>query len=476
MIKEKQRFEPKTQALPHQIEATNYINSHQEVALFDEQGLGKTKIVIDSLCCSMKNSEIEGVLVVCPMSLIYNWEQEVQKHSFLIPVVLKGTDREKRYKFMTGANFYITNYEAVVAETNRIKRFCKSRKVAIVLDESARIKDPATKTALALFQLRPFSTKRIIITGTPVANKPIDLWSQFYFLDGGNLFNDDFNDFKTKFNERHPLYNDNLAELKTINSGHSLRRCKDNVLELPDKRFFNVYVHLKEKQLELYNQLREELRIEVQDMEGNVFIDEAENILKKLLRLTQIASNPLLIDKGYNETPSKFLMLDDLLTDIVARKEKAIIWTGFVENIIILKNRFKQYKPLIIYGDIPVKERSEAVKVFQESENNMIMIANPSAAREGLTLTKANNAIYVDRNFNLVDYLQSQDRIHRISQTKECNIFKILAKDTIDEYIDRVIDVKKEIAGYVQGDLNRVKVESLDFLLNKAELLSILGG
>lgn len=476
MIKEKQHFEPKTQALPHQIEAISYINSHQEVALFDEQGLGKTKIVIDSLCSSMKNGEIEGVLVVCPMSLIYNWEQEVQKHSFLIPVVLKGTDREKRYKFMTGANFYITNYEAIVVETNRIKRFCKSRKVAIVLDESARIKDPATKTAQALFQLRALSTKRIIITGTPVANKPIDLWSQFYFLDGGELFNDDFNESKTKFNERHPLYNDNLAELKTIISGHSLRRCKDNVLELPDKRFINVYVHLKGKQLKLYNKLREELKIEVQDMDGNAFIDASENILKKLLRLTQIASNPLLIDKGYNETPSKFLMLDDLLKDVVARKEKAIIWTGFVENIIILKNRFKQYKPLIIHGDIPVKERAEAVKVFQESENNMIMIANPSAAREGLTLTKANNAIYVDRNFNLVDYLQSQDRIHRISQTKECNIFKILAKDTIDEYIDRVIDVKKEIAGYVQGDLKKIEVESLDFLLNKTELLSILGG
>ncbi|MBI5410237.1 MAG: DEAD/DEAH box helicase [Nitrospirae bacterium] len=476
MIKEKQLFEPKTQALPHQIEATNYINNHQEVALFDEQGLGKTKIVIDSLCCSMKHGEIEGVLVVCPMSLIYNWEQEVHKHSFLIPVVLKGSDREKRYKFMTGANFYITNYEAVVAETNRIKRFCKSRKVAIVLDESARIKDPATKTAQALFDLRPFSTKRIIITGTPVANKPIDLWSQFYFLDGGKLFSEDFNDFKAEFNERHTLYKDNLAELNTIVSANSLRRCKDDVLELPDKRFINVYVRLKGKQLELYNQLREELKIEVQDMEGNVFVDEAENILKKLLRLTQIASNPLLIDKGYDETPSKFIMLDDLLNDIAARKEKAIIWTGFVENIIILKNRFKQYKPLIIHGDIPVKERAEAVKVFQESENNIIMIANPSAAREGLTLTKANNAIYVDRNFNLVDYLQSQDRIHRISQTKECNIFKILAKDTIDEYIDRVIDVKKEIAGYVQGDLKKVKVESLNFLLNKTELLCILGG
>jgi len=475
MIKEKQKYEPKTKAFPHQIEAIDYISKHHEVALFDEQGLGKTKIVIDSLCASMKDGEIEGVLAVSPMSLLYNWEQEVTKHSFLIPIVLKGTEREKRYKFLTGANFYITNYEAVIAELERIKRFCRSRKVAIVLDESARIKDPKTKTAQTLFKLRPYSTKRIIITGTPIANKPIDLWSQFFFLDGGALLGEDFKEFKARYNEKNADYNEVLMELRNTLSEHSIRRCKNEVLELPEKKFLNVYVTLKGEQLKLYSQLKEELRIEVQDMDGNTIIDEAENILKKLLRLTQIASNPALIDKGYKEVPIKFDVLDSLLKDIIVKNEKTIVWTSFVENITILKNRLKQYNPLIIYGDVPVRDRADAVKVFQESEKNRIMIANPSAAREGLTLTRANNAIYLDRNFNLVDYLQSQDRIHRISQTRECKIFKIIAKNTIDEYIDKVIDVKKEIAGYVQGDLGILSNNNLDFLHSKSELLNILG-
>lgn len=475
MNKGKQKYELKTEAFPHQIEAIDYISKHDEVALFDEQGLGKTKIVIDSLCASMKDGMIEGVLVVSPMSLLYNWEQEVTKHSFLIPIVLKGTEREKRYKFLTGANFYITNYEAVIAELERIKRFCKSRKVAIVLDESARVKDPATKTAQALFKLGPYSTKRIIITGTPVANKPVDVWSQFFFLDGGVLLGSDFKVFKTRYNEKNPDYGEALLELKNIVTEHSIRRCKNEVLELPEKKFVNIYVPLAGAQLGLYSQLKEELRIEVQDMDGNAILDEAENILKKLLRLTQIASNPILIDKGYKEIPAKFVVLDTLLKDIIVKDEKAIIWTSFVENIIILKSRFKQYCPLVIYGDVPVQDRADAVKVFQESEKNRIMIANPSAAREGITLTRANNAIYVDRNFNLVDYLQSQDRIHRISQTKDCKIMKILAKGTIDEYIDRVIDVKKDIAGYVQGDTSTLDGSSLDFLHNKSELLNMLG-
>lgn len=475
MISINQVFEPKTQALPHQLEAIDYIKNNQEVALFDEQGLGKTKIVIESLCWSMKQGEIEGALVVAPMSLLYNWEQEVLKHSFLIPIVLRGSKREKRYKFMTGANFYITNYEAIIAELQRIKRFCKSRKVAIVLDESPRIKDPLTKTAQALFELRQYSVKRAIITGTPVANKPVDLWAQFFFLDGGKLFGENFDAFKSKYHEKNIHYNELLSELKSMIAEHSIRRCKNNVLELPEKKFVNIYVNLSGKQNELYNKLREELKIEVQDMTGNLVVDEAENILKKLLRLIQISSNPFLVDKGYNEIPAKFSILDGLLKDIVSRNEKVVIWTNFIENITVLKNRFKNCEPVVIYGEIPIKDRAEIVKKFQESNKNKLMIANPSAAREGLTLTRANNAIYLDRNFNLVDYLQSQDRIHRISQTKECTIYKILARNTVDEYVDKIVDVKKDIAGYVQGDFECLEIKSREFLLNKHELLEMLG-
>ena len=100
------------------------------------------------------------------------------------------------------------------------------------------------------------------------------------------------------------------------------------------------------------------------------------------------------------------------------------------------------------------------------------MIANPAAAREGLTLTSANNAIYVDRNFNLVDYIQSQDRIHRISQKKKCSVIKIIAKNTIDEYIDEILFKKQDIASFVQGDKNNLSDKNY---LTKEELMKILG-
>lgn len=476
MINNCQNFNSKTQAFPHQVEAINYIYKNNAVALFDEQGLGKTKIVIDALCIAMKEGTIEGALIIAPMSLLYNWEQEVCKHSFLIPLVLKGTAREKRYKFLTGANFYITNYEAVISENQRIKRFCRSRSVAIVLDESTRIKNSKTKTAQAIFQLAQYSIKRIIISGTPIANKPCDLWSQYYFLDHGVLLGNDFKKFKAKYDAKSSNYEGSLIELKKVLNANSIRRLKNNVLELPEKQYENIFVSIIGKQLELYEKLRKELVIEITNTKGEIVIDESSSILKKLLRLTQLVSNPYLIDKSYNETPAKFIKLDQLLSTIVSNGEKAVIWTSFVENIIILKKRYLSYAPLVIYGDIPVKERAARVFEFQNSERNKIMLLNPAAAREGITLTKANHAIYLDRNFNLVDYLQSQDRIHRISQEKPCKIYKLIAQKTIDEYIDNFVDMKSDIARFVQGDIKKMNEDTLSFLTNKSGILKMLGG
>jgi SNF2 family DNA or RNA helicase len=476
MTRTRQCFDTKTLPLPHQLEAIDYIHKNTTVALFDEQGLGKTKIVIDALSLDMREEKIQGVLVIAPMSLLFNWEQEVQKHSYLLSIVLKGSGREKRYKYMTGANFYIINYESVISELQRVIRFCKSRKVAIVLDESTRIKDPDSKTAQSIFQLSKFASKKMIISGTPIANKPYDVWSQFYFLDQGSLLSNDYKKFKSKFNIKNIEYKRNLEELNECINKNSIRRLKENVLQLPEKEYINIYIELTGKQRDLYEKLSKELRIEVKNIQGEVVLDESEALLKKLLRLTQIVSNPLLLDKGYDETPAKFIKLDELINSIIEKKEKVVVWTCFVENIMTLKKRYKQYSPLVIYGETPIIKRTEYIKKFQSTENNKIMILNPAAAREGVTLTSANNAIYLDRNFNLVDYLQSQDRIHRISQSKRCLIYKLLGKNTIDEYIEMYIEVKKDIAKFIQGDEGKINTQVFQFLDNKTQILKALGG
>ncbi|HOV23363.1 MAG TPA: DEAD/DEAH box helicase [Candidatus Marinimicrobia bacterium] len=470
-------YSPKTKPFPHQVEAIEYITSKISVPLFDEQGLGKTKIVIEALCNNMEQGIIDGALIICKKHLIENWKDEIETHSHLKYIVLRGNANEKGLKFMGYSHFYIINYESVIGEVERLKMFLKIRKMAIVLDESHKIKNPNAKITRATLDLKDLATKRIIITGTPIANKPLDLWTQFYFLDNGNLLGDDYKKFEKTYSIN--LKGDNLPEqearfnnLREIILSNSIRRLKKDVLELPEKIYIDKYVQIEGQQKKIYAQLKKELYIEITNIEGEKIIDESNVLLKKLLRLAQIASNPFLIDKAYNETPAKFPLLDTLIESILEQKEKVIVWSCFVDNIRILYKRYKKFGSLILYGDLPIEKRNEIVKQFRNNNEFMILIANPSAAREGLTLTSANNAIYLDRNFNLVDYLQSQDRIHRISQTKECKIYKLIAKSTIDEYIDEIIYKKHKLAEYVQGDIENIEKQEY---LTKEEILNILG-
>ncbi len=476
MIKASQSYAPRTQPLPHQVEAIRYLLQTPNAALFDEQGLGKSKIVVDALAIAMRDRQVDAVLVVAPLSLVYVWQGEVLKHSYLVPMVLRGSRAEKRYRFLTGANFYITNYQAVVAETERVQRFCRSRRLAVVLDEAAHIKNPATRTARALFSIAPLATRRVIVTGTPVANKPEDLWAQFYFLDGGQLLGSDYDGFRAYYDEKNPDYQERLAALAALVASNCIRRTKAETLELPGKVYRAVAVDLSGRQRELYDRLREELRLEVTRMDGAKVVDEADNILKRLLRLTQIASNPMLVDRSYDETPAKFPLVRELVDQVVLRGEKAVVWCTFVDNIAAMRSLLARYSPLVLHGEVPVTERMGVVTAFQEVPSRPVLIANPAAAREGLTLTRANNAIYVDRSFSLSDYLQSQDRIHRISQTRNCTIHKLIARHTVDEYIDSILDLKADVAAYVQGDVGELSPQSSETLLTRDELLEMLGG
>ncbi|VVB94237.1 Uncharacterised protein [uncultured archaeon] len=469
----------KTKPYPHQLEAVEFIRGKEYIPLFDEQGLGKTKIVIDSVLKDIEDGYIDGTLIICKKYLIPTWEEEILKHSHLKPIILKGTSKELGQKFLAFSYFYIINYDAIFSEKERLKMFLKLRNMAIVLDESQRIKNPEGIATKAINEIKNFSKKRIIITGTPIANKPVDIWSQFYFLDGGKLLGDNFEDFKKKYDidlrEEIPLSERTkiLESLRDIINNVSIRRLKADVLELPEKKFEDAYVQLKGKQLEIYTKLKDELILEIESLEGNKIIDESSNILKKLLRLTQIASNPKLVIPEFEETPIKFLELDKLLEKLLNSNEKVIVWSSFNGNIRTLKNRYAKYGASMLFGEIPIDDRKKIVNNFQKQAENKIIIANPAAAKEGLTLTAANNAIYIDRNFNLVDYLQSQDRIHRISQTKTCKIIKIQAKDTIDEYIDEILYKKQKIAQFLQGDLEQIPDEK-EFL-TKSEILYILG-
>ena len=189
-------LQAKRSAFPHQLEALEAIKDLPYAAVFHEQGLGKTKIGLDLASSWLARDIVDSVLIVAKKGLIENWRSEVASHSHLTPRVL-GQDRNTNfYAFNSPARLYLTHYEAVLSERNRLELFLRTRRVGVFLDESQKIKNPDTDVSQALHALSDGFVRRVIMTGTPVANRPYDLWSQVRFLDGGEALGYDFAAFK----------------------------------------------------------------------------------------------------------------------------------------------------------------------------------------------------------------------------------------------------------------------------------------
>ena len=174
-------------------------------------------------------------------------------------------------------------------------------------------------------------------------------------------------------------------------------------------------------------------------MNGVETLDDAEEILKRLLRLVQVASNPNLVDDGYKDVPGKFCVLDSIVSKMDKSGPKAIIWTGFTENVSRVAQRFPGMRPARVHGGLSITDRTRELDRFMEDPSCRLLVATPGAAKEGLTLTVANHALFFDRTFSLDDYLQAQDRIHRISQTQECVVENLVAVGTVDEWVGELL-------------------------------------
>ena len=473
-------FEARLRPNPHQVEAVSFLSERDYAALFDEQGLGKTKIIIDTICQGIATEVIQGALIVCRKSLLGTWEDEVAKHSYLKSIQLRGGPHARGIHFMWFAHFYLVNYEMLVSEKERIRDLLQTRAMAIVLDESQRIKNPKSKATEAVHELRAFSRRRYIVTGTPVANTPYDIWAQVYFLDGGAALGETLQEFIERFavdkqpHKQRVVGESGLRRLRKALSPFSIRRLKDDVLELPEKRYETVVVDLEPSQRRRYDELREQLRLSLVAMDGKTVEDDASNILKRLLRLIQISSNPRLIDASYTAMPAKVQVIRDLVAKILNVQEKVVIWTSFIGNIRMLRKLFHDAGAAMLFGEVPISERDAIVRRFQVSQELRVIVANPAAAKEGLTLTAANHAVYMDRTFNLADYLQSQDRIHRISQERPAYVYKIVGRNTVDEYIEDVVYRKQMVAQFVCGDHDDLHIVEPKY--TKEDILSLLGG
>ena len=458
----------------YQSDGTKFLMSRPTAALFDEQGLGKSKQVIDAVAQEVIVGSLDGALIVCPNTLKTNWAKEIERHSGLPCAVFGSGKTARRVAFSKlRAIFYIVNYEAVVRDVVSLRSLLRFKRLALVLDESHRIKTPNAKVTRAVHRLSSHAAKRIVMTGTPIANKPEDLWSQLFFLDNGATLGTSFDEFRRRYCSSSGGYI-GIDDLRDRLANLALRRLKIDTLDLPPKYVVPLPVLLEGHQRQLYNRLRQDLYLWVRNLSGEQVLTNAENVLVRLLRLVQLASNPKLVDSSYQETPAKISVLDQLLGKLMEQSstQKAIVWTSFLGNIPMLCARYAQFEPAAFHGEMENKERDLSIDAFSRDPRVRLLIANPAAGREGLTLTSANVAIYFDRSFNLVDYLQSQDRIHRLTQSKVCQIYVLVAKNTVDEFIEFVLAQKHRLARYVQRDSQSINAE--DLALNRPNILRAL--
>lgn len=457
-------LEAKRAAFPHQLEALEAIKDLPFAAVFHEQGLGKTKIGLDLGLSWLARDIVDSVLIVTKKSLVENWRAEVAEHSYLRPRVL-GQDRSANfYAFNSPASLYLAHYEAVLSERQRLDLFLKTRRVGVLLDEAHKIKNPDAEVSEALHALAGGFVRRVIMTGTPVANRPYDLWSQVRFLDGGQALGEDFASFKRDLDLTNDLGRDHeraaavataLERLFDKIRPFSVRETKRTAgLKLPDKTIRNLPCPLEARQAEIYDQFRDEFAAVVVQG-GRAVLDDADGLLKRLLRLVQVASNPAMIDQSYRSAPGKLSALETVVHEAMDAGEKIVVWTSFTENADWLARHLEVFGTGLVHGGLSIVKREEALTAFKTDPECRVLVATPGAAKEGLTLTMANHAVFFDRSFSLDDYLQAQDRIHRISQEKPCFVTNLVAIGTVDDWVDALLSAKHLAAQLGQGDISR---------------------
>ena len=454
-------FKAKLDAFPYQHEAFLSLKDKDYAAIFHEQGLGKTKIAIDLLLYWLDKRDIDTVLIVTKKTLVANWVGEFKTHTNIRPKTLDNNKGSNFFVLNSAARVIITNFETVSGEIERMQLFLKSRDVAIVIDESTKIKNPDSKLTQSFFTLSPYFKIKVIMTGTPVANRPYDIWAQVYFLDQGLSLGDNFEEFKHQCDltndlcfdsSRRDSFENAVSSIYDKIRSFSVRETKNSgIITLPEKIYHDITIAFEETQLDMYEKIRTEMELEIRKGD-KTYLDESTETIKRLLRLVQVTSNPALLDDEYTEISAKELLLDKLINQIIERGEKVIVWSNFTGNIDMFTRKYKEYNAVKITGKMSVVDRNHSVSLFKEGDAK-ILFATPQSAKEGLTLTVANNAIFYDRGFNLDDYLQAQDRIHRISQSKDCHIYNLMVEDSIDEWIDLLLKAKQKAAFLAQGDI-----------------------
>jgi SNF2 family DNA or RNA helicase len=437
--------------------------------LADDMGLGKTiQFIAFLLHLKQQNALGKPTLLICPTSVLGNWEREVKKFAPDLQVTLHHGDGRPKGKAFTKAiqakDLVITSYALVHRDAKDLQSLSWR---GVVLDEAQNIKNPEAKQSQAV---RQFETEfRIALTGTPVENRLSELWSIMDFLNPNYLGPKNF--FQRRFATPIERYGDtdSLKTLRSLVQPFILRRLKTDrtiIQDLPDKQEMTVFCGLTAEQAALYQKIVDKSLAEIEAAEG---IQRKGIILALLVKLKQICNHPALFLKqsaepqpstlnpqtSFHSRSGKLQRLEEMLEEVVAEGDRALIFTQFAEWGKLLKSHLEGQmgqEVLFLYGSTSKKQREEVIDRFQhDPQAPRIFILSLKAGGVGLNLTRANHVFHFDRWWNPAVENQATDRVFRIGQTRNVQVHKFVCNGTLEEKIHDLIESKRALAEQVVG-------------------------
>lgn len=451
----------KGQLRPYQARGAGWLYFLQKwglgACLADDMGLGKTVQLVAFLLYLQEEERLRApTLLVCPTSILGNWEREVKRFAPTLKTYIHHGDKRPKGKLFAATirnkDLVITSYPLSYRDSQDLQGVNWQ---GLVLDEAQNIKNSQAKQSQAIRQIK--AGFRIALTGTPVENRLGELWSILDFLNPGYLGTKDF--FQRRFALPIERYGDgdSLKNLRSLVQPFILRRLKTDrkiIQDLPEKQEMNIFCGLSAEQASLYQQIVEESLREIEESEG---IQRKGIILALLTKLKQICNHPaqFLKEKALKEAQrsGKLQRLLEMLEEIVSVGDRALVFTQFAEMGKLLQPYLNQKlgkETFFLYGSTRKNQREEMVERFQNDPNApFVFILSLKAGGTGLNLTRANHVFHFDRWWNPAVENQATDRVFRIGQTRNVQVHKFICQGTLEERINAMIESKKELAQQV---------------------------
>jgi SNF2 family DNA or RNA helicase len=413
--------------------------------LADDMGLGKTVQTLALLASEKEKNPTFTSLLVMPTSLIYNWELEAKKFTPDLKIlVYSGTQRIKDPWRFGEYDLVLTSYGITRLDIDVLKEFFFNY---IILDESQAIKNPSSNISAAVMQLK--SKQKLILTGTPVENGTMDLWSQMNFINPGLLGNQ--SSFKKQF--LLPIEKqddkDKAIKLNAMIKPFILRRLKSQVAtDLPEKIINIKYSDMTSAQEEVYEEVKNYYREKIiSDIQSTGRNNQQFTLLRGLTQLRQIANHPKLVRDDYEGDSGKLEDVTYMLQSTISEGHKVLVFSQFVRHLAIVKEYLEKEGIPYAYLDGATKDRQAQVEKFQEQEEIKVFLISLKAGGVGLNLTKAEYVFLLDPWWNPAVEAQAIDRAHRIGQQNKVIIYKFISRGSVEEKIMALQSRKLALAG-----------------------------